>query len=320
MALTPNLSLNKPAKSDLSWWSLLNANSDIIDGLFSDPTRTSGSVLYYDSANKIADDSANFFWDAVNKRIGLKTTAPLGIFHLIGAAENINAFTISNTVPADATSATGAGLPGSLILQDSDGAAGSGGGMVFGASQGYFAGIKALLSDGGNNSAGHLILATRTLSTDATITEKVRVTNDGKVGLGMIPTVQLDLSTDGARKLTTTTWTTGSDARIKTDIQDIDDALEILRRVRPVKFRYNAEFLMKHPSVRDVPYYNFISQEFRKVFPDSVTESDGLLYLNSSHMIPYAVAAIKKLDEQVTELRAHLFGHSALGGMSTTPA
>lgn len=308
MALTPNLSLNKPAKGDLSWWSQWNSNADIIDALFSDPTRTPGSVLFYNSSNQIADDSANFFWDAVNKRLGLKTTAPLGIFHLIGAAENINAFTISNTTPADATSATGAGLPGSFILQDSDGAAGSGGSMVFGAAQGYFAGIKALLSDGGNNSAGDLIIATRTLSTDATLTEKVRVTTAGKVGLGMVPAVQLDLSTDGARKLTTTTWTTGSDARIKTDIQDIDDALEIIRRVRPVKFRYNAEFLMLHPSVRDVPYYNFISQEFREVFPDSVTESEGLLYLNSSQMIPYAVAAIKNLDKQVAELTARLLG------------
>jgi hypothetical protein len=125
------------------------------------------------------------------------------------------------------------------------------------------------------------------------------IDNNGNVGIGTTgPGAQLDLSTDSARKLTTNTWSTGSDFRIKTEIQTIDDALEIINQLRPVKYHYTPEFLAKHPSVKDADYYNFIAQEYQQIFPDSVTEIDGLLYLNSSNMIPYAIAGIKALDER----------------------
>ncbi|MBT9168395.1 MAG: hypothetical protein DDT19_01740 [Syntrophomonadaceae bacterium] len=121
----------------------------------------------------------------------------------------------------------------------------------------------------------------------------------GNVGIGTAsPGAQLDLSTDSARKLTTTTWTTGSDIRIKTNVQSISDALDIISRTRPAKFNYTPEFLAAHPSVKDTDYYNFIAQEYQQVFPNSVTETDGLLYLNTSNMIPYAIAGIKELDER----------------------
>ncbi len=129
------------------------------------------------------------------------------------------------------------------------------------------------------------------------------IVQTGNVGIGTTnPGAQLDLSTDLARKLTTTTWQTGSDARIKTKVQSINNALEIIRRLRPVKFHYTPKFLAAHPSVKDTDYYNFIAQEYQKVFPISVTESNGLLYLNSSFMIPYAIAGIKELDLKVQEL------------------
>ncbi|MDO8659344.1 MAG: tail fiber domain-containing protein, partial [Candidatus Parcubacteria bacterium] len=119
----------------------------------------------------------------------------------------------------------------------------------------------------------------------------------GNVGIGTTtPGAQLDLSTDSARKLTTTTWTTGSDERFKTNIESITDSLDIIRRVRPVKFHYNTDFLTAHPSVVDTDYYNFIAQEYQQVFPNSVSESNDRLYVNSSNMIPYAIAGVKELD------------------------
>jgi hypothetical protein len=130
----------------------------------------------------------------------------------------------------------------------------------------------------------------------------------GNVGIGTTnPGAQLDLSTDNARKLTTTTWSTGSDIRIKTNIESIGDALGIISRVRPVKFNYTPEFLAAHPSVNDTFYYNFIAQEYREVFPNSVsTSTDGLLYLNSSNMIPYAIAGIKELASTTLALQSQM--------------
>ncbi|MBU1457413.1 tail fiber domain-containing protein, partial [Patescibacteria group bacterium] len=147
-------------------------------------------------------------------------------------------------------------------------------------------------------------------SNDAAVlpTERMRITGNGYVGIGtMNPGAQLDLSTDSARKLTTTTWATGSDARIKTSVESINNALEIISQVRPVKFHYTSEFLSAHPSVVNTDYYNFIAQEYQQVFPNSVTETDGLLYLNSSNMIPYAIAGIKEQQLQITPLVNNLY-------------
>ncbi|OGZ32702.1 MAG: hypothetical protein A3H02_02955 [Candidatus Niyogibacteria bacterium RIFCSPLOWO2_12_FULL_41_13] len=143
----------------------------------------------------------------------------------------------------------------------------------------------------------------------------IAIDSSGQVGIGTgSPGAQLDLSTDSARKLTTTTWTTGSDVRIKTNIQSIGDGLDIISRVRPVKFNYTPEFLAAHPSAQDVDYYNFIAQEYQQVFPDSVsTSTDGLLYLNSSNMIPYAIAGIKELDQRTA-------GFNSIYSSTSTPA
>ena len=167
------------------------------------------------------------------------------------------------------------------------------------------AGIIQQASSTFTGAANRMLIGTIANGVVAFLTNSViRATLDtaGQLGLGMVPTVQLDLSTDGARKLTTTTWSTGSDARIKTDIRSIDDALEIIGHLRPVKYRYTTEFLTDHPSVEDIDHYNFIAQEYQHVFPGSVTETDGLLYLNNSNMIPYAIAGIKALHQQTAEL------------------
>lgn len=156
----------------------------------------------------------------------------------------------------------------------------------------------------GTGTTGYLQTETATPLTLGTGgSERLRIDASGYVGIGTsTPGAQLDLSTDSARKLTTTTWATGSDARIKRHIATISDGLAIVRRIRPVTYRYRPEFLAAHPSVADVEYYHFIAQDYRQVFPDSVTQGDdGLLYLNSANMIPYAIAAIKELDQQVRQ-------------------
>ncbi|MBI4919713.1 tail fiber domain-containing protein [Candidatus Azambacteria bacterium] len=144
------------------------------------------------------------------------------------------------------------------------------------------------------------------------------IDTSGKVGIGTTnPGYQLDLSTDDARKLTTTTWLTGSDRRIKTNIQTIDDALDIISRVRPVKFHYTPEFLAAHPSVKDTDYYNFIAQEYGQVFPNSVsTSTDGLLYLNTSNMIPYAIAGIKELASTTIALQNQINALTATSSLT----
>jgi hypothetical protein len=73
----------------------------------------------------------------------------------------------------------------SLHLTSGNGVVGSGGSLVFGANSGAwnFAGIKGVLSNG-TGAMGHLAFSTRRTATDANLTEAMRITDAGRVGIG----------------------------------------------------------------------------------------------------------------------------------------
>jgi hypothetical protein len=52
------------------------------------PSLTSGSVLF-SNGSTIAQDNANFFWDDVNNRLGIGTSAPSSILHILGATATL---------------------------------------------------------------------------------------------------------------------------------------------------------------------------------------------------------------------------------------
>jgi alpha-tubulin suppressor-like RCC1 family protein len=112
------------------------------------------------------------------------------------------------------------------------------------------------------------------------------------------PTFQLDLSTDKARKLSTTTWTTGSDRRIKSDIQsanlvrcvDIVDSLDLKY------FKWNI------PSVNPTDSHSlgWIAQDVKQFFPNSVRLTqdygfDDFHNLDSDQLIKTMYGALKKM-------------------------
>lgn len=132
--------------------------------------------------------------------------------------------------------------------------------------------------------------------------------NNGDVGIGRIPTAnRLEVEGD-ASKTTAGAWLANSDARIKTEVRDIDNALAVIDRLRPVRFRYTEECKAAHPSIHDGEYYNYIAQEYREVFPDYVQASgeDDLLQLDAYPASIYAVRAIQELHQMVKEKDAHI--------------
>lgn len=80
--------------------------------------------------------------------------------------------------------ADGGATGGTIYAQDSGAAGGNGGAIVFGATQGKFAAIKGLIHDGSGNTLGHLAISTRSAIGDTAMTERVRVTFQGRVGIG----------------------------------------------------------------------------------------------------------------------------------------
>jgi hypothetical protein len=110
-----------------------------------------------------------------------------------------------------------------------------------------------------------------------TSTTIVNYTNSrGLVGIGKGPTsgYQLDLSADTARKLTTTTWSTGSDYRIKKNIEDadIDRCYEISSTLKLKYFEWDNSI-----NTTDKHSIGFIAQEVKEVFPNAVKISSETL-------------------------------------------
>ena len=109
-----------------------------------------------------------------------------------------------------------------------------------------------------------------------------------------------------ASKTTAGSWLANSDYRIKMQIQDIENARETLMKLHPVRFMYTDEWKERNPSILNKFYYNFVAQEFREVFPESVQGSgeylegqpEEILQLDSYNA---QIVAIKALQEVILE-------------------
>jgi Chaperone of endosialidase len=129
----------------------------------------------------------------------------------------------------------------------------------------------------------------------------------GNVGIGRTPTAnRLEVGGD-ASKATAGSWLANSDARIKTDVQTVTNALDKLSRVRLVQFRYTGDYRAAHPGVEDREYLNVVAQEFQKVFPEDVKRSgeklangDDILQVDTYPLTIYSAAAVQELNQKLT--------------------
>jgi len=93
----------------------------------------------------------------------------------------------------------------SIRISSGSGNANAGGQLELGAgwgtfTQSYFAAIKGLLSSGAGNSAGHLSFHTRNATSDTSLSERMRILDNGRVGIGVTnPLVEMQLG-DGTTK------------------------------------------------------------------------------------------------------------------------
>jgi hypothetical protein len=90
---------------------------------------------------------------------------------------------------------------------------------------------------------------------------------NARVGIGVqVPAYQLQLSTDEAYKPSGGDWLAASDRRLKKDIKDFSDGLEVLMGIRPVSYRYNGKLDLP----TDEEYIGVIAQEIQEVAPYTV--------------------------------------------------
>jgi hypothetical protein len=90
---------------------------------------------------------------------------------------------------------------------------------------------------------------------------------NARVGIGVqVPQYQLQLSTDEAYKPSGGDWLASSDRRLKQDIKDFTDGLDVLMGIRPVSYRYNGKLDL--PTEKE--YIGVIAQEIQQVAPYTV--------------------------------------------------
>ncbi|MBI2269040.1 MAG: tail fiber domain-containing protein [Bacteroidetes bacterium] len=152
------------------------------------------------------------------------------------------------------------------------------------------------------------------ISNNASLGTNDRIIIDaaGKVGIGRVPSANMFEVEGDASKTTATAWLANSDKKIKTDIKDIESAIETIKLLRPVTFKYTNEYKLKHPSVKSYNYYNVIAQEFKNVFPDFVKDDgEGLLQVDTYPALIVAIAAIKEQQKIIDGLKLKLEETSA---------
>ena len=93
-----------------------------------------------------------------------------------------------------------------------------------------------------------------------------------------------------------------SDKDTKENINSIDDALTLLRQLKPVSFNYIPEFSTSPERL----HYGFIAQEYKETMPDATyyDESTQKLCIDPVELIGLLVRAIQQLETRVARMEA----------------
>jgi Phage T4 tail fibre/Chaperone of endosialidase len=147
-----------------------------------------------------------------------------------------------------------------------------------------------------------------------TIGTTIFTISNNLVGIGKTPGTgfQLDLSADGARKLTTTTWSTGSDERVKNNIQlaNLDICYSNIKNIPLKYFEWDSNVF---PTLKDRNAIGFIAQDVKKHIPKAVEISpdygfDDFHTLDIDQIIKNLYGCVQKLqgivETQSDEIRA----------------
>lgn len=179
---------------------------------------------------------------------------------------------------------------------------------------GYGAGFQNTIGQK-NTYLGYGATGNPTIENATAIGSKAKVTasnslvlgDKANVGIGIsAPTFQLHLSTDAAAKAGSQTWTVASDSRLKKNVTEFTDGLELLKQIRPVRFQYNGEAGIE---TGDKQFVGIIAQEMQKVAPytiDTFTHQDSLgnktEYLDyDANAVTYILINSVKEQQQVIE-------------------
>ncbi|MGE0764729.1 MAG: tail fiber domain-containing protein [Bdellovibrionales bacterium] len=122
---------------------------------------------------------------------------------------------------------------------------------------------------------------------------------DGPTNLVIYPQVLVgdDVSSAGTNNFFvdgtaggTTGWIVASDLRLKKDIRQIQDPLKIIKKLRPVSYRYYSD-------PKNIIRYGFIAQEVEKILPEIVDQNGSYKKIQIDALTAVMIDAIKELHQ-----------------------
>ena len=110
-------------------------------------------------------------------------------------------------------------------------------------------------------------------------------------------------STYGYHKIYAESYTTISDKKYKTDIKDLTQNLEKVKKIKGVKYKLN-EDLLDSTKISEEDYIGFIAQDIQKIIPEVVHQTPkGDLGIDYTAIIPVIVEAMKEQQVQIENLQ-----------------
>jgi hypothetical protein len=97
-----------------------------------------------------------------------------------------------------------------------------------------------------------------------------------------------------------------SDARLKTNVENIEYALDILDKIRGVRYNWTEEAEKMAPSRAGKREVGVIAQEIEAVLPELVTEFHGYKTVLYDRLVALLIEAVKELNNKVEDLNKKL--------------
>ena len=136
-------------------------------------------------------------------------------------------------------------------------------------------------------------------------TERMRITSNGRVGIGTTTPDQL-LSVNGdASKIGGGSWQTFSDERLKNIKGSFDSGLKAVMRLQPLRYEYKPDNALGLAPVGE--RVGVGAQAVQQVIPEAVTKNaQGYLMVNNDPIIWTMLNAIKEQQKEIVELKKQI--------------
>lgn len=235
---------------------------------------------------------------AANGNVGIGTGSPTALLDvsgntlLVGSDDNLNTRT-NNTgkisrvaIPPFTTGNLNFAYTGAVV-NSTDNSAALGGGF-----NGFSAATFIVFFTAANNNTNQG-------------TERMRITSNGRVGIGTNAPDQL-LSVNGdASKVGGGSWQTFSDERLKKINGSFDSGLKAVMRLQPLRYEYKPDNALGLQPVGE--RIGVGAQAVQQVIPEAVTpNANGYLMVNNDPIIWTMVNAIKEQQKEIAELKRQI--------------